>query len=569
MATVTSKQRGTSGRRPTPKKATSSSAARGRGAAPKPVDDVAEPALDHGLLAVMDVGSRALRLGIGEVMEGRPLRRLETLDAPVAIGVDTFSQGRIRATTTEAVVHTLEDFALVLRDYGLKPRDVHVVATSAVRDATNREVFLDRIEKRTGYRIVVIDAIEETRLARQLVRHLVGPSLDEGVVMLLAFGGGGTQLIVQRDAAIVVAESRQFGILKLQEAGPIEPALRSARRFLPKVVRSIARIHDLESVERIVVVSTDVLRFVAGLGEPEEHPWGLSLSRSAFDRLEASSRELTTKQVAKQTGLERGAAELAFMAFEELRAFVAPCGFESVLLPRCSMLDSVMLDSALSLAGTVDSSTRDLPATIESSAWALARKYRISESHIQQVRALALQLFDQLVPLTGLDARARLLLSVAAILHDIGIYVGTTEHERHSAYLIANSEVMGLDSAELRRVALVVRHHRAPFRDIDSRDLGLDVFAAGQRDPLLPAERVEVLKLTALLRVADALDTNHFCRAVQLRVDTTHEELHVVIETRAGDREGFLDLQRAFAAKADLAEEVFGMKLKLIEVLAE
>ncbi|MCK5799904.1 MAG: HD domain-containing protein, partial [Deltaproteobacteria bacterium] len=348
------------------------------------------------------------------------------------------------------------------------------------------------------------------------------------------------------------------GILKLLEVGSREAALRAARRFLPKVVRSIARVHDLSAVDRVVVVSTDVFHFVTGLAKVVEKPWGLELSRRAYDRLVHRIGPLSSGEVAEISQLDRAAADLACMAFEELRAFVAPCHFKSILLPRCSMLDSVMLDRALDLDDEAGVAARNLPATVEASAWAVARKYRISESHVKQVRSLSLELFDGLRGLTGLDGRARLLLSVAAILHDIGIFVGTYDHERHSAYLIRNSEVMGLDSAELARVALVVRYHRHPFRDIETRDLG----------PLSSPERVEVLKLTAILRIADALDTNHFRRVVRLRVAMTHDELQVTIETRAGDREGFFDLQRAFDEKADLAEEVFGMKLTLTEVLA-
>ena len=498
-------------------------------------------------------------MGIGEVRPDGTVRQLEALSAPVAIGIDTFARGRIRAVTTEAVVGTLRDFSNVLGDYGLEAKECRAVATSAIRDAPNREIFLDRIEKLTGFRIEVVEAIEETRLAHQLVRHLLGPSLDAGVVMLLAFGGGGTQLIVQRDGQIELAETRQFGMLKLQEAGPIEPALRAARRFLPKVVRSIQRVHDLGPVERVVVVSTDVYQLVAGLGQGRARDWGLELARPAYEKLAQQLASSTVHEIAKQTGLELSAAELACMAFEELRAFVQPCRFERILLPSCSMLDSVMLDRALGLHGGERLRESGAPNTVEAAAWAVARKYRISEKHVAQVRSLALQLFDGLRKFSGLGVRSRLLLSVAAILHDIGMFVGTNEHERHSSYLIRHSEMMGLDAAEKRRIALTVRHHREPFRDIDSRDLG----------DLTAAERVEVLKLTAMLRIADALDTNHYRRAVRLRVQATHEELQVVIETRAGDREGFIDLQRAFDSKADLAEEIFGMKLRLIEVLAE
>ena len=75
------------------------------------------------LLAVIDVGSRALRMAVGEVARGKPLRRLEVLNVPVAVGIDTFARGSIRAVTTEAVAKTLQDFAQVLAGYRIDPAD--------------------------------------------------------------------------------------------------------------------------------------------------------------------------------------------------------------------------------------------------------------------------------------------------------------------------------------------------------------------------------------------------------------------------------------------------------------
>ncbi|MBW2733930.1 MAG: HD domain-containing protein [Deltaproteobacteria bacterium] len=514
-----------------------------------------EPEKTPDLIGVVDVGSRALRMAVAEIAPGR-LRRLETLLAPVAIGLDTFSHGRIRAVTSEVVIRTLRDFALALETYQLKPADCLAVATTAVRDATNREVFLDFVQQRTGFRVQVLEAIEETRLAHQLTWRLMGERLATGRSLVLALGAGGTQIILQNGEDLELAESRSFGTLKLLELRPSARTVGSARRFLQKVVASIARVHELATVESVVAISGELHRLLVGLGHPSQPNRGICLDRAGFQKLANHLDTSTLKEVAEDSGVDISMAELARMAFEELRAFTTPCSPERVFIPESSMLDSLLLDATLKsqMPEQVDNDT-----PVESAAWAVARRYHISITHARQVRLLALQLFDGTRDMSGLGERARTLLAVAAILHDIGIFVSTHRHERHSAYLIEASEVMGLNPSELARVAAIVRHHRHPFRDIDTRDLG----------PLRSRERVEVLKLTALLRIADALDTTHHHRVVRLRVATTHEELQVIIETQAGEREGFADLQRAFCGKADLLEEVFGMKPRLIEVLAE
>jgi exopolyphosphatase/guanosine-5'-triphosphate,3'-diphosphate pyrophosphatase len=496
-------------------------------------------------------------MAIGELHPQQPVRRLETLYVPIAIGLDTFSRGRIRAVTTEAVVRTLNDYRKVLDTYGLQPADCRVVATSAVRDAPNRDVFLDRIDKGTGFKIEVLEAIEETRLARQLMQCLIGELLNTGRVLMLALGAGTTHIILHDNGEIESAESRPFGTLRLFDAQGGESAARAARRFMGKVVPALDRVHDLSTVRALCAVSGELYQLVAAMVGGNARPWGLDVPLARLEKLGERFDVLTFQEIAEEANLDRSLIEPAVMAYEELIGFAHACRVRSVLLPNSSMLDSLLLDTSRRLAE--DGATVSLKDTVESAARAVAHKFRSSEGHAERVRSLALQLFDELRPITGLDDRHCLLLSVASILHDIGMFVSSREHERHSAYLIEQTEVMGIGADERTRIAQIVRHHRRPFRDIDTRDLG----------PVATEHRVEVLKLTAILRIADALDNNHHGRVLGLRIEPSADELLVIAETRAGDREGFSDLARSFYRKADLAEELFGMKPKLIEVLAE
>ncbi|MDZ4200440.1 MAG: exopolyphosphatase, partial [Kiritimatiellia bacterium] len=113
------------------------------------------------LIAVIDIGARSVRLEISEIGSGGKIRILDSLSRPVALGKDTFGEGRIRRETTEDVVRVLRSFKSVLAEYGLTdPASVRAVATSAVREAQNREAFLDRIFLATGLTLVCLDEVE-------------------------------------------------------------------------------------------------------------------------------------------------------------------------------------------------------------------------------------------------------------------------------------------------------------------------------------------------------------------------------------------------------------------------
>ena len=117
---------------------------------------------------------------------------------------------------------------------------------------------------------------------------------------------------------------------------------------------------------------------------------------------------------------------------------------------------------------------------------------------------------------------------------------------------------MGLKRREVERVALIARSHRRPFLVMNGPEL--------QR---LPAEeRVEVLKLAALLRLSEALDQDNLQRIDRVRVELCENKLHIHGVTRSGDREGFSSIAHAFAGKLDLFAEVFGVEPTLGDVLA-
>jgi len=160
--------------------------------------------------------------------------------------------------------------------------------------------------------------------------------------------------------------------------------------------------------------------------------------------------------------------------------------------------------------------------TLRSAAIALGRRFQFDETHGRQVARLALDLFDQLHTLHGLGARARSILMVAALLHDVGQFVSYRRHHKHSMYLIANSELPDLSPADVAMVALLARYHRRSepkSRHPEYRALG-------------PGDQDVIRKLAALLRVADALDREHVERVVSLDARVEPGEVVLEIETR-------------------------------------
>src|SRR5262249_53690113 len=144
------------------------------------------------------MGASAIRLVIAEVLSDGSFRIIEEASRGVLLGRDTFSSGGIRSRTIDATLTALDGFRQIMHGYGVE--QVHAVATSAVRAARNRDLFLDRIRARTGLTFEIINEAEESRLLFLAVRQALGAGarFRAAWTLLAEVGGGSTSLTLLR-----------------------------------------------------------------------------------------------------------------------------------------------------------------------------------------------------------------------------------------------------------------------------------------------------------------------------------------------------------------------------------
>jgi exopolyphosphatase/guanosine-5'-triphosphate,3'-diphosphate pyrophosphatase len=183
------------------------------------------------------------------------------------------------------------------------------------------------------------------------------------------------------------------------------------------------------------------------------------------------------------------------------------------------------------------------------SALTLSNWYHVDEKHRDTTVTFALQLFDRLRKLHQLGKRERLLLETAALITDIGSYIDTHSHAKNSEYIINSSDIMGLSSRELTIVATIARYHTSATPQLDMS--ALKTFSG--------AERLVVAKLSALLRVADSLDTSRKQKIDLISVSTKNGRVTITASSREN-----LELEKwTLAQKGHFFEAVFGMPIRL------
>jgi exopolyphosphatase/guanosine-5'-triphosphate,3'-diphosphate pyrophosphatase len=353
-----------------------------------------------------------------------------------------------------------------------------------------------------------------------------------------------------RRGKMVAAHSIRLGTILIDQQ--VQQALGSNRylnHFLRDQVRNTCETLnaelDLKHVRTFIVAGSDARLAAARLGV-ELNDNCATIERSAFTAFVEKIQGYTVEECVQKLRIPFSEAEGIIPGLLTYKLFLEETAATELVVPNVSIREGMLI----TLASGVDPELQEeFFSQVIASAISLGKKYRYDEPHSLHVTKLALILFDALKNEHGLDRRARLLLEVAGILHDIGMYIRSSGHHKHSQYIVANSEIFGLHRDDLDIISNVVRYHRnAPPNSTHI------AFIALQRE-----ERMMVLKLSSMLRVADALDRGHSQRIENIEVDRRAE----TIVLRTSGRHD-LSLERlGLEEKADMFLDVFGYKVVL------
>lgn len=519
----------------------------------EPSESPAEVSPQAKTVAAIDIGANAVRMAVAQVMPDGRIEVLERLHRAVRLGQDTFRRGRLGGEAMRAAVGILRDYSQLLSLYAV--RQVRAVTTSAVREAVNADNFLDRVFMATGLSVEVIATSEESRLTVSAVRRAVAdaPEVQKKETLIADVGGGSTLLTVLAGGEIANYTGLRLGSIRLQEllSTSEEPPERSAellQHHISNVIAAAQRSMPLGQVQSLVATGGDARFAAKQVGKATASEDLYIVRRAEFDTLVRQCRQHTADELANRYGLPFAEAETLVPALLVYQDLWSRTKAGQMIVSHVSMRDGLLLDLAREVTGEEDAA---LTEGVIHAATALAEKYRVDIDHAQNVAELSVELFDALQADHGLGRRQRLLVRVAGLVHEVGGFVSSLAHHKHSYYLIANSEIFGLTRSEVAVVAHIARYHRRSVPKLSHTEY-----------VTLPREsRVVVNKLAAIVRVADALCRAHAKKCPKIRIDRQGDELTI----RVSGTSDLLLERRAMEDKADLFEDVYGLKVRLEE----
>jgi len=150
--------------------------------------------MENKLVAVLEIGSTGIRLIVAQIEGGR-WTLLDNAGRPAALGRDVFNSGELSRESLLECLSVLQNYKELLAGWGIAASDAHVIATSALRVARNRDMFIDRIRQETDFNLTVVDGVEENRLMYLGVRFALKQDLPpfwKANSMIIEIGGGST-----------------------------------------------------------------------------------------------------------------------------------------------------------------------------------------------------------------------------------------------------------------------------------------------------------------------------------------------------------------------------------------
>jgi exopolyphosphatase/guanosine-5'-triphosphate,3'-diphosphate pyrophosphatase len=324
---------------------------------------------------------------------GRSWQVIDEAEKPVALGVDVFGTGAVSRESMLECLQVVRNFQELLATYRLEQDAIHVIATSAIRVARNRDIFVDRLRQETGFVPEIVDGIEETRLMYLAVRSALGDSIPEfwkSPSMIVDMGGGSTEIMLLRRGKIVAAHSLRLGsvLVGRQErmaggnswfSGSITTSSRD--RYLEERVRNTADFLNAEmnlSMVQHIVLAGGAPRPLALLHGDPVNDHCMSISRAEYCKQVDAIRSMSIESSARRFNIPITEAEGFVPGNIVYRLFLESTAADAVIVPFTNIREGILLDRVI---GADTELQNEFAYQTIASAVNLGRKYHFDEPH--------------------------------------------------------------------------------------------------------------------------------------------------------------------------------------------
>jgi exopolyphosphatase/guanosine-5'-triphosphate,3'-diphosphate pyrophosphatase len=521
------------------------------------------PGQELGAIAAIDIGTNSIHTVLARALDQGRYEVLTREKATVRLGSGGGDMDTLDDDAIDRGIAALARAAQLAADRNAL---VVAVATSAVREASNRSVFIRRASEEAGVSVEVISGVEEARLIHLGVLGAL-PVFDRPHA-LIDIGGGSTEVLYGTGDEVAASRSFKLG------------AIRTTRRFFPdglfgegseksrsRQLRA-ARAHVASALAPFATAVADLpFEVIAGCsgtietlaamarakaGENGRSANGSMMTRKELDAVvDAILGAASAEELKALPGMESSRADIIVGGALIVQGAMEAFGWERLTISEGSLREGVLQEAQARLTGGDTAHLADLRRHSVEHLLIAADE---DPDHARCIARLSLEIFDGLERVHGLGAEHRELLEAGALLANVGLMISHSAHHKHNYYIVRNTDrLSGFNDREIELVAQLARFHRKARPD-------------EQRHPEFGAlslvDRAVVRTLAGILRVAVGLDRSHANKVGDVEVLVSADEVSLVANpAEAGDD---IDLELyAGSANTNLLAEVLGRSVSV------
>ena len=505
--------------------------------------------------AVINIASGGLSLHVAQLSKEKP-KALDELSYALPLGHEAFTEKKISFESLREMSRVLAGFSARMKEYGVTR--CRAVATTALREAENRAFVLNQLKVQNSLSVEVLEPDQEKTLIYSEILATLrdAGALETGCSLFAYIGSGTVGTAVYDGKAMVLSRNIPIGALKLHDMlGSIQETTDDFSTVTEEYLATLLCCGDLSNYDiRNVILTGSDMELIAKICGFKGGGNGFAIPVEKLEDLYGAVRPLRADKIAQRYGVSEGAAETMYAALAIYLQIVGQTKVRQVLAPQVDLCDALL--SQMLLPRRKAGYERQRRVNAVCCARHIAQKYGCGAAHAENVGEAACVIFDQLKSLHGMGPDQRLILELAAVLHDCGRYVSMRDHCKASFDVIRNTDIYGMTDRDILLTAYVARYNEYAVPDLRDAE-----YAA-----MPEQDRTMVAKLVAIFRLANALDKSRRQKFRDIRVKVTEDKMQVSVKSNEN-----LYLEKwAFEQCSAFFKDVFGLSpvLKIRQTLA-
>lgn len=499
--------------------------------------------------AAIDIGSYEVSMKIFELSKKIGFRELNDIRYSLELGKGVYSDRKIDMEMVDTLCEVLNDFKRIMQDFGVE--EYRVCATSAFRELENPILIIEQIYNRTEMEVEILSNAEQHFLGYKSIAAIetgFKKMIQKGTA-ILDVGGGSLQVSLFDKDALVTTQSLKMGSLRIrQRLKELEKNTIHYEMLVDEFIRN-----DVMNFQRLYLKDRDIKNvilmgdFITDTIFQDEMQDNIVTKAEFMQRYENIVNK-SEQVLADEMEIDPEYAALVVPTMVVCKSFIDVFNAEALWAPGVSLLDGIAYDFAekKKFIRSVHNFENDILVTTRN----IAKRYSSGKNHIQGTMNLCLDIFDSMKKVHGMSARERLLLQIAALLHDCGKYISLGNVAECSYQIIMSTEIIGLSTMERQMIACAVRYNSTAFVHYDT----LKMEAGVDRQNYLT-----IAKMAAILRLANAMDRSHYQKVRGIKAVMKERELQMIIDSTQD-----ISLELGLLKdKVQFFEEVFGIGLVL------